>query len=779
MAPMGVERLVPGSNERRIQRVLLALALVSLGAACTGGSTAGGGSVSSGITYNGPTTWTITGPEGGPFSNTSMVVSLENLGNQSVAWSATSVPSFVQLDQISGVIQPNAQVQIHADLIVAVAHALTSGIYAESLTFHDDTTPQADIEIDCTLIVQIPSSSSQLIPSTPFASQGSPSGPFVPDSTVYSLMNTGHTVLSWQASASDAWISVAPSSGQLSPGDSVDVSVSIDDPATNFLTIGMHSSVVEWRDAANNAVLHSRDVNLDALPNSTSGGWTLFTPSADTRAVYVSSSSGSDANNGLSNTTPKRTIAAGKALLRDGFPDWLLLRRGDAWGESLGDWGLSGRSFTERMLVSSYGPGTERPLLRTGISNGFDALDGRENNNLAIVGLRFWANLYTGSQGEPRALLLFGAVHNFLLEDCYLQAYETNLVVQGASESPAATGRHINIAIRRNVIVDAYNTLNSNSQGIFASGTDGLLLEENVWDHNGWRDDIPGSEPTWYRRNIYIQNLCTGVVVRGNIVASTDGLQQRSGGICEDNLFLHDAIGIAFGLGGYPEIEVDGVAGTIRNNVVLDGGDLQPGSERGWGMWLGNISQSTIDSNVIAHNVSGHAPSPVTFEVAVNGRGVENTVFSNNIVYAWDGFSKLKGDAAQIVNVQLLGNKFQNEITPEVLIQHDQASSANPTSVVSANNVFYSIAAPDAWFEADATLSLAQWKVLVNDTTSVAQPASFPDPTRTIATYHSSIGGIPSLEAFMAEVRQQSKSKWRAEYTASAVNAYFRAGFGL
>lgn len=55
----------------------------------------------------------------------------------------------------------------------------------------------------------------------------------------------------------------------------------------------------------------------------------------------------------------------------------------------------------------------------------------------------------------------------------------------------------------------------------------------------------------------------------------------------------------------------------------------------------------------------------------------------------------------------------------------------------------------------------------------------FYDPTRTVASYHASIGGQESLEAFLAGAREQSKhnNNWRVEYTANAVNTYLREGF--
>src|SRR5437870_5259348 len=94
-----------------------------------------------------------------------------------------------------------------------------------------------------------------------------------------------------------------------------------------------------------------------------SDGWTLNTPSSDTQVVYVSATGGNDANSGLSTQAPVKTLAKGISLLRDGKPDWLLLKKGDTWNAGLGSWSKSGRSTSEPMLISSYGTGP-RPLLK-------------------------------------------------------------------------------------------------------------------------------------------------------------------------------------------------------------------------------------------------------------------------------------------------------------------------------------------------------------------------------------------------------------------------------
>ena len=728
------------------------------------------------LTYDGPAVWNASGPLGGPFENPSRVIVLRNPGTEPAPWWPTSVPSFAALDRSYGVIQPGSSQLVRVSVVPGIAQSLPPGTYVQDLTIHGPGAVRGDIVIDCTLSVLGGGADSSLTPASDFFTQGAASGPFLPESVVYTLENTGSTTLEWEATPPVPWISVVPAQSQLPPATSIDVTVSILTPMTAALPVGRHSVVVDFEVTGGTAILQSRVVTLSVLTDSATGGWTEFTASPDTRIVYVSSSSGDDGNDGLSPTAPKQTIPAGLALLRDGFPDWLLLRRGDVWDSSLGEPGKSGRSPSERMLVGSYGPSDVRPLLRTGTGDGMLVLAGAPCNDFAVVGLHFWANTYTGSPELPRGIGVFGAVRHFLIEDCRVEGYETNLVIQGDSQFPAPSGRHQDIAIRRCVILDAFSTSTSNANGIFASGTDTLILEENLFDRNGWRDDVPGSEPTWFRHNIYIQNLNTGVLCRGNIVARTDGLHTRSGGLVEGNLLLRNALGLVLGGGGFPEIEADGVAVTARNNVVLDGNDLQAGSPRGWGVHLSNLREGRVDSNVFAHNTSGHAPFPAIFAAATNAKGVEETVFSNNVVYAWDGSSAFEATGLQ-TDVHLANNRFQNLVTQDQLVVHWDFSSIQ--GVRSSDNEFYSIAPVSEWMLVNGPISLPHWKSLVHDSSSQAHQTPFPDPSRTIATYHANIGGAPSLDDFISEARKQSRLTWRTQYTAEAVNQYIRAGLGL
>ena len=156
-------------------------------------------------------------------------------------------------------------------------------------------------------------------------------------------------------------------------------------------------------------------------------GWTTFTPSADTRIIYVSNS-GSDTNDGLSPETAVASIAKGISLLRDGSADWLLLESGGVWHESIKWPDLSGRSPSEPILISSYGDG-ERPVIASGSGPGFDHIK-TPLSNLAIVGLDFYADTrdpnsttFTGTAGDIGISIMTDA-SNILIEDTVVRFYK-------------------------------------------------------------------------------------------------------------------------------------------------------------------------------------------------------------------------------------------------------------------------------------------------------------------------------------------------------------------
>jgi hypothetical protein len=503
-----------------------------------------------------------------------------------------------------------------------------------------------------------------------------------------------------------------------------------------------------------------------------SDGWTVLAPSQDSRFIYVSSSTGNDSNSGLSESQPKRTLAAGFALLRNGHPDWLLLKSGDAWVESFPFWNRSGRSPSERMVVKSYGSGP-RPRILSGSNNAIHADSG--NNTVGIRNLVF-ADLHLNAHTNPgtaaaSGFLIFNAAHNILIENCYVENYRVNMIFQ----TYATNIRQSNIAVRRSIIVDALATNSAHAQGIYADGVDGLFLEENVFDMNGWSPSVPTANI--FRHNIYIQTEtggdrgCTNIVTRGNITAraSASGFMQRPGGVVENNLFLQNPVGLQFGYGPSPA-----VAGTIRNNVFLDSRDISPTTPRGWGMNVTHAQGVEISGNIVAHQRSG---SDNVQAIGVDGT-YRNLMIQNNIVYNWNRPNRTDGRSmaffgTPLSGVSVMDNQFQQ---PQGGFMIGHWATLGPAFTYSGNRYFSTNNGVNQFF---TNVTYNQWVAQSGESNSSWGTRSYQDPNRDIASYMASLGQTPSLDAFMQEARRQSRGNWRAQYTAANVNWYVRQGFGL
>jgi hypothetical protein len=371
-------------------------------------------------------------------------------------------------------------------------------------------------------------------------------------------------------------------------------------------------------------------------------GWTVRTPSADSRVVYVSSSDGSDSNDGLSPATPKATIAAGNALIRDGYPDHLLLKRGDTFVSgvtaTLGAW-KNGRSPTEPVVVSYYGDSGPRPVVK--VANKFLDHDGALRRYQAIIGLEIYKSTsdpdspdFNGSTGVEGIRFVGGGSH-LLVEDTLVRF--TSAVVETFGANP----RYQHVEFRRNIMLDSWAN-NSfvgdyKAQGLFLSSIEDYIIEENFFDHNGWNETVPNAGANMYNHNIYIQysNGPGGVVV-GNILAraSSHGLQARSGGHVARNLFLMNAIGSNMGGIASPTYaEVQTYPNILLDNVVLSGRTMHPTDHQeprtaaiyGLEPIVSLIPNIRLEGNIVANRIGNGT-----------NRAYVDTNMATNISYKWD-----------------------------------------------------------------------------------------------------------------------------------------------
>lgn len=276
-------------------------------------------------------------------------------------------------------------------------------------------------------------------------------------------------------------------------------------------------------------------------------GWSIISPNSDTRIMYVSSSDGNDdlARPYLSAEhsdpfNPKNVMAyksIGKALsqARDGKPDWVLLKRGDNFeiGGSLRF--PSGRALGSHFVFGAYGSSKKRPFVDTK-DNSAIALT-RSLSFITVTGIEFypskmdpnsstflgWGNMnnsvhgFASISGEPQ-------VQGLYLENNRFSFYNNNITLSGNSFQN-------NIVIRRNELLNAYSD-HRHSQGIFAGNSNLLLIEENIFDHNGWytkrttdiavNNKIYGTA-TVFNHNAYIADS-SNLIIRNNLFSRSSSI---------------------------------------------------------------------------------------------------------------------------------------------------------------------------------------------------------------------------------------------------------------
>jgi len=490
--------------------------------------------------------------------------------------------------------------------------------------------------------------------------------------------------------------------------------------------------------------------------------WTPLHPSPDSLHVYVSSSSGSDTYSGFSEDSAKRTLKGAIELLRDGHPDWLHFMQGDTFVEGLGDWRLSGRSADEPMVVTSYGSAGTRPTFLCRRDPGV-TVHNVGVHDVAFVGLHFQADDPHGVRGTFGVSLLAPCTR-VLIEDCAITSFLVNLRLQG---------QHHDLKLRRSVITDAFTVTEAHAQGIYVDGVDGLLIEQCLFDHNGWNPDAPGAVATIYRHNVYLQGNTSNMIVRGNIIArgGSHGLQARSGGVIRDNVFLGNSINMLIG----NNIQSNGaVTATVVGNVILDGRDIVEGDGRGWAAHFQCLASGEIAYNVAAHQVTGTAPKGYMFDSTL-GVGVNETTFHDNVAYKWGAPLLLVGN--RFAGLRLRNNDLQ-ELGQTELFRADYSGAFE--GFTSAANRLFSSAPVDEWmFYNQQEMSLAEWSTAVNDAASAAVQVSYPRPEETIAGYDAATGGGGSLESFLARARLQSRANWNDNLVGTNVAAHFRANFDV
>lgn len=518
-------------------------------------------------------------------------------------------------------------------------------------------------------------------------------------------------------------------------------------------------------------LLHSCMLNSASFALAAgSSFWSEAVPSPDTRYVYVSSSEGSDSSSGLSVDHPVRSLGRAMSLMRDGYPDRLLLKRGDVWYESFGGWTLSGRSESEPMIIGAYGSASDRPHLRLTNERAMYLIGSPKH--LWITSMRMTAATptwrqgilfhYSGSDGE-----------DLLFEDLYIEGFNGNIMVD---ETNAATSRYKNMRFRRVTSVDAVLfedgelSTSTGTQGLFLSYTDGTLIEECIFDHNGRSHDPEIQISGLFAHNLYISADNQNFQMRGTISASagSHGIKCMSGGVIRDCLFLRNPINIML---GHDSSNPGGSISFAEGNVILDSQAIDTHLPRGAGIQLLNLRDSSISNNIIAGLRSQATGGKGLSMVINNTNAMDHVEIANNTIVDWFG-SAIHVDLQESVpfDVTVQGNRLD---TRSDGFMYDLSQFEVADSVLFQSNVYYADPIPFFARIDQSYLDHSQWQAFVYDLESVVVPfESGLWGSLSIERYQASLGQEPTLDAFMEQARQQRRGDWDHRYTAESVQTY-------
>lgn len=543
-----------------------------------------------------------------------------------------------------------------------------------------------------------------------------------------------------------------------------------------------------------------------SLPRNESG-WTIFTPSSDSRIMYVAA----DGNDGTGVvytnanhpdwSNPQNpsgainafaTYSAAFANARDGYPDWILFKRGDTFVEDRASNNtIGGRNISEPSLIGAYGSSGLSPLLKVGDTYGIDIRPGSGDNNtrryMAVQGIRFYAHTrnpddpgYIGNDGEDGIKVYGHYISNILIEGCAFM-YFANNTIQGV----AGYDRVKDIDIRRTLFLHSYNSV-SHAQGLYGHLVDNVLIEECVFDHNGWLiQSYDGTEADGqaviFNHNTYF-SAHENFIFRNNISARPSSIHNKHSGeyddavnsIHDNNLYIDGEIGLDYA-GNHADEEIitaDGLE--YRNNVLYKIG-LSNSTDRGisWGLSLTGIGNTggNVYNNIILNNGLPNGFYLLGFYLPFDSTDLN---IYDNIIYGHTENGNLFTHYGAVGdNVNIYNNYFRSFAGASGNYVYTKVTGL--TGYAFTNNTYYG----ESDFNIDGSdYSESYWQTNIEPTASFEQ-ITYTDDTRTVESYLISIGETGTLNNFYDLIRAQDRYSWDGRLMADPINDYIRTGFDM
>ena len=555
------------------------------------------------------------------------------------------------------------------------------------------------------------------------------------------------------------------------------------------------------------------EAQFNYLPQD-ANGWSIITPSADSRLIYLDPTGGNDgtAVNYLPSTLPNvnnwndpgaisayQTAEAAESQMRAGLPDWILVKRGETVPITSNFEPRAGRSLTERSVLTAYGPGTERPSLRPADNGSIIRAWGDNAFTMVFKGIEIYPTWcdpdhvdfdpINGLANRPDGLTIYNGPaggSGIIIEDCRFRHLKKNVRVFAELESGEACE---DIIFRRNV------TEYATGQGFFANDAE-VIVEENVFYHCGWWTQTgtgdPDGQASIFDHSLYCPSIKNSII-RNNIsiapssihfklTANTDVVDSIKAYdiVMYNNFMFEGEIGLS--LGGNDDQDTGARWRDMRtaHNVGTQLGMTRPTNrDIAWGEdiqdWEGGMSSeniyfdygdATVD-RVTGLVIMGHCSDVIISNLVVNKIGP--TTGTENLAH--QGISTV-AQGGTMTNVQIIDPIIQLPNTDCRIIGNHEAL----TGVTFVGGKYHSGAAANEQFNYNGTtMNHADWVTNTGDTGALEQ-VTFVDDSRTLLTYLASVGETATRESFIDKCRNRQAGTWDPKYDARYINPYFREG---
>lgn len=496
--------------------------------------------------------------------------------------------------------------------------------------------------------------------------------------------------------------------------------------------------------------------------------------------LYVSASHGNNSRTFAQAQNPNTPLKSPQIALdmleqndQDGRGAAIRLLRGETFSAPL-NLNIGGQDRRHPLVLEDYwfdyGDGKvdprTRPVIQSdwsaGVTGGLRAMRPSNMNkvgidHVVIRGLEFRAVKRSSPEDVGYGMRLYSGGHNWMIDDVLVTNYTHNISFH------ASQSHFEEVTILRSVITDAHLMYKTpppvggavlGSQGLFVSGTTGLMVSQSTFDRNG-RTTANFAGRNYYSHNMYLSAAeeAGPATVWGNMVRSggSHGVQLRPGGILAYNYLGRNVVA------GF----LDGVGGAITHNVVESAEDFNASEKRGLGLLLGTAHGTSLSSvmerNIVVHENSGAGKGLIV--LIDPDWTIKNGLIRNNTLVNAGGMVYQIGTDPSL-GIEFSGNLVDARALDAVSVKGG-APLTNWSWLESESNVYAATDLKTAFTWQGGAGDLAKWRSMTgSDANSLIKTPTYVNGTARIQNFAAANGGGTTEATYASRMRERRLDTW-------------------